>query len=1667
MASTHKVKENQPESTRKSNVQGSKPAFGSHAERSVVDRLADHYLLLAENTLIDSQATRIDSDKIQTAQRLSVAQKIGHLHGNIQLQRMTNSSKYKDKEIEPEVSEEENEYSQAGGKPEIEEPEPLKTPRPEPEPRAEPIKEETPAENTPTVKLETDEHGEETLETKPEKALEAKQEPSGLPGPEEKASETKAPETPLESPEEKGEGTNAAQAIEKESSAGAEGGPEAGPSMMPSAGEGGLTIPPATESTPLQAPGVAEPGGQLQALASQVNNQRELIEGAVRDGQSHLILDSMLYKATMAGNLLVRQMEIETSIKTKSAELETLRKDQKIKIENQRIAQRQAVEQGYRTKLAELLQVYSKRFVEMRKAGDIKASAVSHFANRRAAWLNATTLTNVQRGLQIGENKAKSYKDQKRGSEFGSIARKIAARWTSDVSRMGGQIYFIMIKEGNDKANEIRGMALKAASKFAEGVLVAKNALVKTRDQSLGKIDDAAKAALAKVDPLINQAKAALIALKFIIIANLHRMYAGFLVATDIAVGKGISALSIAGQTRIKDLEEDYTNLTGTVAMVQSSGGNIAPESFGAVSSQYASAGSAYKGDITRGSMVLRGMLVGGFALVFSRMMVFKSRMEGSLAKLIAGVSVGLDDLLLRAGITKVAENAQNTMSSVVTKFDAQLGEAVSKSGTELDKAVNTSQQSIDQKAVQTVLVQAQHLGELNKQIDDKVTDMQRSLIKRVGLAILSVLAGVGLAAWKLIKGIGQAILVIALVLVAILAVVGLVFGALALLVGSATAALVALLVGVVLAAVAAIAAVVMMVYSLVKAGQSIGENFATAYADDTLTTFQRGVHAGEAAGDIAANVLPNIPKVGRGINRGIGTSFKWVGSKMGTRVGGLASTIATKAKGLYTKSKDILMANKPFGKVATAASKVRTFLKREVKLDEKGRPYLAPAPKPAPELAATLPPEKAPTLKPGEAPSVREPRGGAAEAPELAPTLPPEKAPTLKPGEIPPVRGGGARPAETPKAPAGGGEGGLPRGTTQHGMGPPGPPLPPGRVPPPPKLVRKFENDEAALAEALRRAREGGAYNIASPTSLREQWGILGEASKPPPAWIDSNGSLWIDGERVLGWWGGTKPPMLLPSGPGPMYTRKTVPYAESPVLNRPGANVPPELVKTLTPETLHGMGSPGPTLPPGSMPAGPTNLPPRGGTQIGLGSGPTLPPGRIPSGTTNLPPGGATQRGLGAGPTLPPGTMPPGTPTAPYTKISLGPEPSGGITIPSARTQTGLGPGPTLPPATMPPGTPTAPYPKISLGPEPGGGLPLPHGRTQTGLGAGPTLPPGPGRTLPPETGATLPPLPRPAAPHPTVLWETADPAAALRFAETWIVDMGREPRYWVNPARMREHWNEVMLRPGEPPPVYVSSDNVLHIDTTRVKIPDAWYIRGLPGGVPFNKPPKPGPTPPPSPGGESVIPGEPVGAKTIPDVTSPTLPGVRPGGSAGASRVSTPRTPARFQRETHGNPTQATRALANARSKADIRTPETACVVPSHLQALQATAENMFNRLGGERTEFAIVVCDDTTELHAATTQTKIGALVKEQMGALTDIPNKIIWINREALIHGVQRSWGATLNPKQVLAHEIGHAMTGSNDCAVASQNGAKLSGLTDAEKEGLIVDATNIKRRGSL
>jgi hypothetical protein len=60
-------------------------------------------------------------------------------------------------------------------------------------------------------------------------------------------------------------------------------------------------------------------------------------------------------------------------------------------------------------------------------------------------------------------------------------------------------------------------------------------------------------------------------------------------------------------------------------------------------------------------------------------------------------------------------------------------------------------------------------------------------------------------------------------------------------------------------------------------------------------------------------------------------------------------------------------------------------------------------------------------------------------------------------------------------------------------------------------------------------------------------------------------------------------------------------------------------------------------------------------------------------------------------------------------------------------------------------------------------------------------------------------------------------------------------------------------------------------------------------------------------------------------------------------------------------------------------------------------------------------------------------------------------------------GVVRPWGAKLNLRQVIAHELGHAMALSDrtNCCYASSIGSGLDGLTFKERQGLFDDAVRI------
>jgi hypothetical protein len=136
-------------------------------------------------------------------------------------------------------------------------------------------------------------------------------------------------------------------------------------------------------------------------------------------------------------------------------------------------------------------------------------------------------------------------------------------------------------------------------------------------------------------------------------------------------------------------------------------------------------------------------------------------------------------------------------------------------------------------------------------------------------------------------------------------------------------------------------------------------------------------------------------------------------------------------------------------------------------------------------------------------------------------------------------------------------------------------------------------------------------------------------------------------------------------------------------------------------------------------------------------------------------------------------------------------------------------------------------------------------------------------------------------------------------------------------------------------------------------------------------------------------------------------------------------------------------------------------TAATVAAEEEALNL--ENSFGSLGGAKTGYKIQICDDSTVIEKPSGGVYYpGRAASGVGGAVTDTETKTIWVHKSVVgANGIARRWGSSLNLKQVTAHELGHATTGSFSCAVASRAGAELPGLTTAERTGLLDDAVHI------
>ncbi len=129
-----------------------------------------------------------------------------------------------------------------------------------------------------------------------------------------------------------------------------------------------------------------------------------------------------------------------------------------------------------------------------------------------------------------------------------------------------------------------------------------------------------------------------------------------------------------------------------------------------------------------------------------------------------------------------------------------------------------------------------------------------------------------------------------------------------------------------------------------------------------------------------------------------------------------------------------------------------------------------------------------------------------------------------------------------------------------------------------------------------------------------------------------------------------------------------------------------------------------------------------------------------------------------------------------------------------------------------------------------------------------------------------------------------------------------------------------------------------------------------------------------------------------------------------------------------------------------------------------ARQTFVHDVFHELGGPKKGFKIEIVDDSSVIETPTSRSNIGLMAKQAGGAVTDPTTKQIWVHRDIVdANGIVRRWGATLDLKQVAAHELGHGINGGGPCALASRTGADLPGLSAAQRAGLLDDAVHISR----
>jgi hypothetical protein len=134
-----------------------------------------------------------------------------------------------------------------------------------------------------------------------------------------------------------------------------------------------------------------------------------------------------------------------------------------------------------------------------------------------------------------------------------------------------------------------------------------------------------------------------------------------------------------------------------------------------------------------------------------------------------------------------------------------------------------------------------------------------------------------------------------------------------------------------------------------------------------------------------------------------------------------------------------------------------------------------------------------------------------------------------------------------------------------------------------------------------------------------------------------------------------------------------------------------------------------------------------------------------------------------------------------------------------------------------------------------------------------------------------------------------------------------------------------------------------------------------------------------------------------------------------------------------------------------------------------ARQAFVSTIFGELGGPKRGFRVQIVDDTTVEHKPDGRfTNLGMSARYAGGAETNLATKQIFVHQDLVdANGIVRKWGAPLDLKQVIAHELGHGINGGGPCALASRTGADLPGLSAAQRTGLLNDAVHISRSANV